>query len=202
MIETIPRILSGKWQDKYYKDGKLVHDTGVQCNQIQDNAYVVVASLLANQFDIARVPVETPTTFGISYIDYGSGDPTWDLPNTVVNQPTSDTQIHNAVYRQEISQDQITFVPVGDPFGGNAISVTPTNRIRVNLILTELEPIPNNGEIELREFGLFCRFGDDANNQAAVNQGLIFNWVVHPLIDKDNSLRLERVVEITIENCN
>jgi len=197
MIEQIPRILSGKWQDKYYKEGTLVHESEVQHNQIQDNAYVVVASLLANQFDVVRVPVQTPTTFGISYIDYGSGDASWDLPATVVDQPSSDAKIHNAVYRQEISQNQISFVPDGDPFGGNQSSLTPTNRIRVSLTLTELEFVG-----QLREFGLFCRYGDDIANQALINQGLIFNWVVHPLIDKDDSLRLERVVEITIENCN
>jgi len=197
MIQQMPKILSGKWRDRLYRDNQLVSDTGERSNQIQNGAYVAVASLLANQFDIARVPVETPTTYGISYIDYGSGDPSWDLPGAVINQPVDATQIANATYRQTISQNQITFVPVGDPFGGNGISLEPTNRIRISLTLEELEFVG-----QLREFGLFCRYGDNAADQSQVNQGLIFNWVTHPLIDKDDSLRLERVIEITIENCN
>ena len=96
---------------------------------------------------------------------------------------------------------QVTFVPVNDPFGGNAVSQTPTNRLRVSLVLTEQEPIATNGLAQLREFGLFCRFNDNVNAANQVNDGLIFNWVVHPLIAKDNTLRIERVIEITISRC-
>lgn len=190
-------MLSGKWQDTYVSKDGLSETTEIYHNQIQDNAYVAVASLLMNQFDINNVPAETPTTFGISHIDYGSGDPTWDLiENQPVPQPTADTKVHNAVYRQPIGQAQISFVPINDPFGGQAVSLTPTSRIRINLTLTEQE-----FQGELREFGLFCRFNDNANVADQINEGLIFNWVIHPRIDKDDTLRIERVIEITISKC-
>ena len=196
------QILSGKWQDTYIKADGTQEKTDIFHNQIQDSAYTVVASLLANQFDILNIPNATPTTFGISHIDYGIGDPSWDdIANQPVQQLTADTQINNAVYRQEILQSQVTFVPVNDPFGGNAVSQTPTNRLRVSLVLTEQEPIATNGLAQLREFGLFCRFNDNVNAANQVNDGLIFNWVVHPLIAKDNTLRIERVIEITISRC-
>ena len=196
------RILSGKWQDTYTaKDGtKTVSD--VHHNQIQDSAYVVVASLLANQFSQANVPVATPTTFGISHIDYGSGDVLWDAQaNQPVQQLTTQTQCTNAVYRQAINQSQITFVPVGDPFGGVGVSQTPTDRIRLTLVLTEQEPATSNGDISLREFGIFCRYNDDANTADLINEGLMFNWVIHPLIEKDDTLRIDRVIEISISRC-
>jgi hypothetical protein len=191
------KILSGKWQDTYYRTNGQVEKTEVNHNQIQDNAYVAIASLLMNQFDVANVPVETPTTFGISHIDYGSGDPTWDLvENQPVPQPTAQTTLHNATYRQAINQSQINFVPDNDPFGGSATSLTPTSRIRINLTITEQE-----FQGDLREFGLFCRYNDNANVADQVNEGLIFNWVIHPLISKDDTLRIERVIEITISKC-
>ena len=197
MIEQM-KILSGKWQDTYIKNDGSIVKTDVHHNQIQDQAYVAVTSLLANQFDPNNVPLETPTTFGISHIDFGSGDPSWDLPaNQPVAQNSANTQLTNATYRQSIGQAQITFVPTNDPFGGNAVSLTPTNRIRVTLTLTE-----NEHQGALREFGLFCRSNDNAGTANQINQGLIFNWVVHPLIDKDDTLRIERVIEITINKCN
>ena len=190
-------ILSGKWQDTYVRgDGsRVVGD--VKENQIQDNAFVVVAALLANQFDIANVPLETPITFGFSHIDYGIGDPTWDLAanQPVVKDPASAT-IFSAVYRQPIAQSQISFVPDGDPFGGNGISLEPTSRIRISIELGENEYVG-----PLREFGIFCRYGDNQNVADQINQGLIFNWVSHPLIEKDDTLKIERIIEITINRC-
>jgi hypothetical protein len=186
--------LSGKWQDRYLKNGEIVSQTDVQHNQIQDSAYLAVAALLANQFYQQNQPVETPTTYGISHVDYGQGDATWDLPeNQPIPQDPSDTTLTSATYRQIINPNQITFVPEDDPFGGSAVSLLPTNRIRIALVLTEQEFTGS-----LREFGLFCRFTDDANQASQVNQGLIFNWVIHPLIEKDASLRIERVIEISI----
>ena len=202
MLNEKLQILSGKWQDTYIKADGSCEKTEVFHNQIQDGAYTVVASLLANQFDIANAPAQTPTTFGISHIDFGSGAATWDdVANQPIAQPTADTQINNAVYRQPIAQNQIAFVPAGDPFGGVGVSDTPTNRLRISIVLTELEPAVTNGAVELREFGLFCRYNDNINAANQVNNGLIFNWVIHPLIAKDNTLRIERVIEITISRC-
>jgi len=191
------RILSGRWQDTFVRRGGERVVGEVQDNQIQDNAFVVVSSLLANQFDIANVPIQTPTTFGFSHIDYGIGDPSWDLDvnQPVVKDPASPT-ILSAVYRQTIAQSQISFVPEGDPFGGNGISQVPTNRIRLNIELGENEYVG-----PLREFGIFCRYGDNQLVANTINQGLIFNWVSHPLIEKDDTLKIERIIEITINRC-
>lgn len=189
--------IRGKWQDTYTKNDGTVTVGNIHHNQIQDTAYTVVASLLANQFLQINVPVETPTTYGITHVDYGSGQPSWDLEeNQPIPQPLTDTQCNNAVYRQALTQAQVTFVPEDDEFGGDAVSLTPTNRIRVTLVLTENEFVG-----QLREFGLFCRYSDDVAVANQVNEGLMFNWVIHPLIEKDNTLRIDRVIEITISRC-
>lgn len=181
--------LSGKWRDRVYRHGELVHDTGICNNQIQDSAFLVISALLNNQFINGRRPAETLYSMGITHIEYGSGSATWDA--TDPEKPTSQTTLTNAVYRQPISDTEISFVPDGDAFGGTQVSALPTSRLR---IVKQIGENDYNGE--LREFGLFCTYGTDDNDQ--LNYGKIFNWVVHPLIVKDDTITIERVIEITI----
>lgn len=183
--------VSGKWQDTYrYDDGKVVVGE-VKHNQIQDGAFLAVAGLLMNQFDVANAPFQTRKIGGIEFIDIGQGDPTWDDPAVTPAQPQSQDQLTSGFIRLTLDQDEVTFVPDGDPFNGNGVSPTPTTRIRIRVTLG------NNVSGSLREFGLFCRETDD-NFAGHVNEGLMFNWVIHPLIEKDAALTIDRVIEIQI----
>lgn len=184
--------LSGKWQDTIVQPDGTSVSGDVHHNQIQDGAFLVVSGLLANQYNPANEPVGTPIMGGIEYLDVGTGDVSWDDPAVTPPQPETATQLQSAFHRVTLDQNQITFVPDGDPFNGNGVSQTPTNRIRIRVTLG------NDIAGSLREFGLFCRTDVADAAASAVNAGLMFNWVIHPLIEKDAALTIERVIEIQV----
>lgn len=177
-------LVSGTWRDEYiYADGRVEQGEWTP-NQIQNGAAMVAAGLFGRVGEIP--PHDAPVAFtGISYIAVGSGDVTWDAVAPV--QDKADTTLTAEYFRKAIPAADMQFVDVAAPHNPSA---TPTRAIEITMTF---DPAEANGA--MREFGLF---GGDADG--VTDSGQIINWVVHPLINKDATLTINRTIRITFLN--
>lgn len=180
--ETAGLALRGRWRDRYFRSGVLVHDTGWFPNQIQNVAPEIVAALLIRAGEHA--PHDAPVPFaGISYMAVGAGDVAWDAVAPV--QDRADATLHAEFFRKAIPAADMVFVDPGDP---DVVVVGPTRMVQISVTLEQGE-----ANDSLREFALFA-----GHAEAALDSGHILNWVVHPRIDKDNTMAIQRRVQIEL----
>ena len=134
-------------------------------NQPQDDQTLITARLFSG----------TSIGMPLSYLAVGSGEPNWDITAPVLD-PT-DTSLLNETFRVPIASSSILFV---DPVS-EVESPTPTRAIRITVQLG----LDITGD--LREMALY---GGDASS--VLGSGLMFNWIVTPLLNKTSSQLLTR----------
>lgn len=150
-------------------------------NQIQDSALLIITGSI--------IGIETASSglfssFGpLNYMAVGSGSQSWDSDPYNVSKPVNQTSLQNETERLLITADQFEFL---DGTGAVLNPQELSARIKLTRILGSNEA---NGD--LREFGLF---GGGATS--ALNSGVMFNWITHPLIQKDSTLAIERIVDV------
>lgn len=113
----------------------------------------------------------------------GTGEAAWD-DGTLPPEATRRTleQIYTETARKAIPPDQITFL------GG---AFTNQLEIRLDFTTADIPPGPGNQNWRLREFGLF------AGGTAAPNSGILINHRIHPRIDMQEGLTLQRTLRLT-----
>jgi len=177
--ECVIAKMRGRWRDVYeYADGSRVVGTWAD-NQIQNSAAPLVAALLKGE------AAANPSFLSLGYMVLGSGDVTWDA--AAPTQPKTQTTLENESFRKETSFVNTAWL---DDFSGDGgvVVVGPSTVISMSV---RFESSEANGS--LREFGLFGGLAT-----SAPDSGMMFNWIVHPKIDKDASFSIVRTVEIKI----
>lgn len=175
----------GKFKDtlrwKSHTGVERVEERGWSFNQIQDSALLQITGSVVGAEDTTSGLFNN---FGpIRYLAVGSGSPFWDADPTNVAKPVGQTSLVNEFERFAVTANDFSFLDAnGDVLNPQALSP----RFKLTRILGA-----NDANGDLREFGLF---GGDANQ--GVQSGIMFNWITHPLIQKDASLVIERVIDI------
>ena len=164
----------GQWRDTVrHKDGT-VEVGDWHYNQIQVDSQRLIMAFLKES------AVGVPATFGgLQYLALGEGAASWDL-----SAPTQDTE--DQTLTSELARIQIDAADMFYLDDVGAVSLTPTRRLKVSAVI----PFSISGD--LREFALF---GGDATS--TVDTGFMFNWIVHPRIEKTNTQEILREVIFT-----
>jgi len=150
-------------------------------NQIQDSALNLITAQL---IDASTNTNGLFINFGaINYIAFGSGDVAWDADPNNVNKPVTQTTLTSEIARIAITADNFTFLDNGGVVL-NPQSISPRFKMEITLGA-------NDANGDLREFGLF-----GGETTANADTGTMFNWITHPLIQKDNTLVIDREVDI------
>ena len=177
----------GRYQDKItwnsiHGGSKRVELRPWRFNQVQDSGiHMIVARLAGLSDQSAPVFGEPVYDKRIGRMALGSGNVAWDSlpdPSTAEKDVTAVSLI-NETHSISIAPDDLSWLDTN-----GAPIATPSNRFG-GTITIGVDVVG-----DLREFGLFGAY-NNANS-------MMFNWVSHPLIQKDNSSTIERSVDITI----
>ena len=118
---------------------------------------------------------------GIGYWAVGSGSEAWDNTNPTP-ATVNDTGCTNEIGRKQIPASAIKFLD-----SGNATTDSPTNKLQITLTFSENEC---NGT--WREFAIF-----GGNATSTRNSGLAINHKTHAILDKTNTMVVERQIRFT-----
>jgi hypothetical protein len=149
------------------ENGAVVWTRPWASNVIVDSARSLLAALVKGD----------PQGVAIGRWAVGAGDPVWDsstAPPDAIRRAR--TQLFQETGRKAIAAGQMTFL--GGPF---------TNRLEIISTFTTAD-VPAG---PLREFGLF------AGGTTALNTGVLVNHRVHPRIDLQAGLTLQRTLRLT-----
>ena len=164
----------GKFQDTLIDiDGNVIWQTPWQPNLIVDGLRRVLAALMKGEGQ------------ALTFWAVGTGQDSWDSLPPVL--PSDDerrqiTQLYRETKRKPIPPDQMIFV------GGTPSSPSNQLQIRVDFLA---EDIPAIGDRRLREFGLI------SGGTADLNTGVLINHRIHPRIDLQEGLTLQRTLRLT-----
>lgn len=148
---------------------------GWKPNQIQDGAQGIINERLLGMSDDEVVGYLS--YLPIRYMALGDGQP--------ATKPYDQNHLENEFERVILSGSDVTFL---DDSGNPLNPQIPSARFRLNVRLNA-----GQGNGDLREFGLF---GGEAT--ANLNSGTMFNWITHALIQKDVTLNVDRVIDISL----
>lgn len=169
-------ITVGTWQDTvYHMDGRIEVKPWAK-NQIQNSHPLLLAKMMKEHINGSYV-----TCGGVNYFAVGEGLTSWDyVPPT---KSYAAVALQTEIVRYSISQEfGISYL---DPDDGVSIVAGPTRMIQI--VVT----IPVGLTASLREFALF---GGDASH--SLDSGYMLNWITHPVIEKDTSMRIQRVIRL------
>lgn len=117
---------------------------------------------------------------GATYWAVGSGEEAWDTSSH--DPQPSDTRLANEIGRKEIPKSAIKFL---DEFGSETSAITNTIQITLTFGVEELNGV-------WREFAIV---GGNATSSA--NTGILINHKVHGVINKTNTMEIERQMKFT-----
>jgi hypothetical protein len=163
------------------RDGLILSDSGWRSNTIVDGFRVLLAGFIKNEAPPS--PVGAPA--GIRSLAIGQGDPAWDTQRPAA-APVSTSALVRP-YDQQISVDSLKLAYLNTI--GEEVA-EPTSRLQISATLGEGFPAPPAGlsYAPLREFGLFAAFG---------GRSMMLNCIRHPLLNKDVTTTLIRVIRLT-----
>lgn len=127
--------------------------------------------------------LKDPRSSSNLYWAVGRGDPSWDEVEPIRDYHRA--SLVSEVARYEVLPSDVVFI---DDDGN--IADGPTNRIRITKVIGEEELV---GE-SLREHAVF-----GYNATSTPNSGIMMNWKIHPVIIKDNTMRIRRSIIFTIK---
>lgn len=173
----IPQI-KGIYRDCLYgADGRLLYDSGWRDNKIVNSCHILLAHLMKGGGN------NPSKQTGIAFLQVGSGDQSWDASIPAVDDQTAAL---TTPYVEKYSLDLIYLQPGSNP---PIQSEQPTRCIQASVTLAPNSPSVADGQLALlREFGLFGRAG---------NTEYMIDCVRHPLIQKDSTMTLTRVIRLT-----
>jgi hypothetical protein len=132
--------------------------------------------------------IRNDTTGGILHLQVGAGDPEWDtngappppMNSTGLVDPAPEPPLAFADLQVVYMDASGTTLPPSDP-------PTPQLHITATLPAGYPAPLPGESTYPLREFGLFGSFSGTP---------FMINYVRHPLILKEESTTLTRIVRL------
>ena len=166
---------------------RVIYDSGWVSNTVVYHCRVLLAGLMVNrQITGDKAPAsETQNYRGILYLEVGQGLEAWDDDERLREVPESTTGLTAPAEDAPIPLLESDFIYLKE---GDVPSSVPTNRLQITATLGSGYPVPiENDYYPLREFGLFGRFD---------NQLYMVNCVRHPLIQKQESAALTRVIRL------
>lgn len=177
-METLSFTIKGIYRDIIRdKNKKVTYDSGWVENTILNRCRILIAGFMKN----------SPNIQGIQYLAVGQGSAAWD---TAGIPPVDASETGDLYNRFE------PVIPVSDPhliltyLQGENETTEPTSRLQITATLGEgyPPPIPPLTTYPLREFGLFGDFDG--------NKPFMINCIRHPVIHKDESATLIRVMRL------
>lgn len=165
-------IVSGIYRDQLADANcRIQWDSGWRSNLIVRDCSLLLAALMKRQEGLT----------GILYWAVGEGEDTWDVK---CPSPASNTsRLFSEIARQALSEKQIVYL------GSNN---KPTNTLEITAEFKGEDFIMKDRFVSFREFGLF---GGDATEKP--NSGFMIDYIIHPRIDLDKSMKLLRSVRLT-----
>jgi len=171
-MENVGGALRGMYRDTLFDaENRLVFDSGWISNTIVVNGRVLLAAFMKRDQNAG----------GIYCMKVGMGLETW---GSDPEQPATSLTDLATPYKNKVLIDPDTDISYLD--GKNNKTDQPTPRLEVRVVLGKDFPEKDKTS-ELREFGLFGRFGKDLR---------MINCVRHPPIQKAASDTLIRVVRL------
>jgi hypothetical protein len=167
-------IIRGIYRDRLLDvGGQLIFDSGWRSNLIVMRCRELLAGFMKNE-----------TALGIRSLQVGRGDPVWDTTPPPAPDPKTITKLIDSS-PFSIPNTGLILQYLND---SEAIVDGPTNRIEIVATLGVGQPPPTTGSIyPLREFGLFGELNGTPH---------MIDYIRHPLIEKDQSVSLERRVRL------
>ena len=177
-MEKIGNSIRGIYRDILRtSDNRVVSDSGWKSNIIVDRCRDLLAAFMSKK-----------DTVGVNKLMVGKGEESWD---TTTPAPTATQSVLTdpAPFAVDVGPHDIVFLDENDTQVEG-----PTSRLQVTVTLGENQPPPVAGESSypLREFGLFGQFTDNAGTV----HDFMIDCVHHPVIRKDASTSLERIVRL------
>ena len=174
-MEIIGNAMKGIYRDILIgEDNQPIHDSGWVSNTIVNRCRILLAGFMKNE-----------PSDGIQYLAVGQGLADWDTNGTPVPDAATTTDLENRdVPSIPVSDLDLVYLDEND-----VVVVSSTNRLQITATLEPGYPVPIAPAVSypLREFGLFATFkGTD----------YIINSVRHPVIHKDVSATLIRVIRL------
>lgn len=173
-MEIIGTAMKGIYRDILKgENNAIVFDSGWVSNTIVNTCRTLLARFMKNE----------PSTGGIQYLAVGRGAEEWDTNGAPTTDPATTTDLVNR-YTPTIPVSSLALIYLNE----NDVGVPgPTNRLQITATLVPGYPAPLAAPLTtypLREFGLFG--GTNA----------MINCIRHPVIHKDASATLIRVVRL------
>ena len=165
-------------------DNQVIHDSGWSSNTIVNPCRIMLARFMKEGAQ------NVTKTEGIYYLVVGQGDESWDCgPEIQLGCDPSDIIDLYQRYDPPIYRDKLQLFYLDEQGKKLPDNCSPTNRLQIEALLEPGYPAPctPNQTYPLREFGLFGRFKGDQ---------YMINWIRHPVIHKDQSSTLERIVRL------
>lgn len=185
--------IQGKFRDTLVYKSRVTGEQKIeyrdwQKNQIQDSAVNLIVPQLFGMYNNNILTGFLP----VNYFALGAGDSAWD--NNPVSKPVTQTQLtdETTITTSRIAVNASDFTLL-DPSNNNNVPLNPqapSSKIRLDVTIGL-----NEGIGTLREFGLF------GNATVAKDSGIMFNWITHPKIDKDNQLVINREIILDFSIC-
>jgi len=164
----------GMWRDILMDaNNRVVQDSGWLANTIVDRCRSLLAGFMKNE-----------SSAGIQYLAVGQGMTDWDISGVPAPDPTATDLITRYSPTITVTPSDMVFLDeTNSPLPG------PTNRLQITVTLAPGYPAPIAplSTYPLREFGLFGNFG---------GVDYMINSVRHPVIHKDESATLVRVMRL------
>jgi len=154
------------------KDNHIIFDSGWVSNTIVDRCRMLLAGLMKND-----------SSEGIQYLAVGQGEEAWDTAGTPAPEPITTGLVNPFDPMVQIRASDLVYL---DENGEQ--TATPTKQLQITVTLEKDYPASTTYPFyPLREFGLFGRIG---------GQNYMINCVRHPVIRKDSSTTLIRVIRL------
>lgn len=174
-MEIIGNSIKGMYRDILKgKKNNIIYDSGWVSNTIVDRCRILLAGFMKND----------PSN-GIQYLSVGQGLEAWDTTGPPLPNPVTTIDLVNH-FDPPIPVSDLDFAYLDE---NNAAVAGATNRLQITATLEPGYPAPIAplATYPLREFGLFGRFD---------GTGYMINCVRHPVIHKDESATLIRVIRL------
>lgn len=158
------------------KDGNLIYDSGWVTNTIMDRCRILLSGFMKND-----------PSYGIQRLAVGRGLKQWDTTGAPSPDPATTTNLVDR-FNPPIPYADLNLVYL-DEDDTVVVGQRKTDRLQVTATLVPGYPTPVSPltSYPLREFGLFGKFNDEE---------YMINYIRHPVIHKDESATLIRLIKL------
>lgn len=177
-MEIIGTSIKGIYRDILKNpNDNIIYDSGWVSNTIVDRCRMLLAGFMKND-----------QMSGIQYLAVGKGLEEWDTTGAPPPNSTVTKLEDQNPFQIQLADLDIIYLDEND-----AAVAGPTNRLQITATLGSNEPRVEEAPFSypLREFGLFGQYSDDNGNH-----GFMIDCIRHPVIHKDVSTTLIRVIRL------